>query len=294
MRGIASLVEYRPAGAARLAVWLAVLLACGLGFAANYFTSPQLDYGAVFLVPCIAASWYLGSAAGLATVALSAAAWFTVMLLQGPAAEPWVILTNTVSRFSLFLVVAALVASVRRLMQRLAELSRLDALTGLANRREFHARCEHDLAVASRSGSPTSLVFIDLDHFKDVNDRLGHAAGDEVLRMVASALSAAARRSDLAARLGGDEFALLLLGSDAQAARRIADKARAALHAAFSARELPVTLSVGIACSPESGARCDELLAAADRAMYAAKAAGKDAVVVSDDLGLGARPAWSA
>jgi diguanylate cyclase (GGDEF)-like protein len=258
-----------------------VLLACWAGYAANVYSGPQFDHGAIFLVPCLAAAWYLGVAAGLATVALSALMWFTATLVHGPALEPWMVFVNTLSRFSVFLVIAGLAASARNLLHRLGELSRLDPLTGLANRREFRARGEHDLEVAARTGAPTSLLFIDLDNFKDVNDRLGHATGDEVLRTVGAALSRVVRRSDLAARLGGDEFALLLLGSDESDARRIAEKVRDSLCQAFARQALPVTLSIGIAAADSGGTGFRDLLAAADRAMYAAKAAGKNAIVVA-------------
>jgi len=274
-------LEYRPRGRARLAVWLLVLLACGLGFAANFYTGPRFDHGAVFLVPCVAAAWYLGIAAGFATVAVSAIAWYTATLLLAPPVEPWIIFVNTLSRFSVFLVIAGLVAAVRGLTARLDELSRLDPLTGLANRREFRARGEHDLDVAARTGSSMTLVFIDLDNFKDVNDRLGHAAGDEVLRAVGAGLSSVVRRSDLAARVGGDEFALLLLGSDEAQARRIAEKARDTLGQAFARQALPVTLSIGIAAANGRGTGFRDLVAAADRAMYAAKAAGKNTIVAA-------------
>jgi diguanylate cyclase (GGDEF)-like protein len=217
-------------------------------------------------------------AAGLATVALSALAWHTATLLQATPPEPWMVFVNTLSRFSVFLVIAGLVASVRNLIQRLGELARLDPLTGLANRGEFRERGEHDLDVAARTGSPTSLVFIDLDNFKEVNDRFGHAAGDEALRAVGAALLSDMRRSDLAARLGGDEFALLLPGSDGVAAGSVAEKVRDSLRATFAERDLSVTLSIGIAACTPGGKRFGELLAEADQAMYEAKAAGKDTI----------------
>ena len=145
--------------------------------------------------------------------------------------------------------------------------SRSDALTGLANRRAFEERLPVELARFSRSGRPLSLVLLDLDGFKGVNDRLGHPAGDEALREVARIIKAS-RVTDDPFRIGGDEFALLMPGTTAEeaevAARRLAEAVRTA-----GVGEGGIGVSFGIATSenPDGGA----LYAAADQALLAAK-----------------------
>ncbi|MBM3524992.1 MAG: diguanylate cyclase, partial [Alphaproteobacteria bacterium] len=163
--------------------------------------------------------------------------------------------------------------------QELERQARTDVLTGLLNRRSFLAEIESRLAAAMRSGRPAALVYVDVDNFKPVNDRLGHAQGDDVLRMIANLLRRGVRTSDLVARLGGDEFALWLEEADQRGAE-LKGRGLLALHADIArysaAPELPLALSVGIAVyDPNRRESVGELIERADAAMYAAKRAGK-------------------
>ena len=152
-----------------------------------------------------------------------------------------------------------------------------DVLTGLANRFLFLDRLGHALARAGRGGRPTAVLFLDLDDFKAVNDRLGHAEGDKLLVAVAQRLKIVTRDGDTVARLGGDEFAILVEETEPaeaeQAAARILDDPRASLRAR-GATDRRSRASIGIAMQSIDGADADELLRRADIAMYAAKAAG--------------------
>ena len=153
-----------------------------------------------------------------------------------------------------------------------------DPMTDLANRALFSDRVEHALARRDRPGhGPTSVLFIDLDDFKTVNDSLGHPAGDTLLRAVAERFRACVRPGDTAARLGGDEFGILLEETNSEAAAEIAERIHDALGQPFTieARQLAVTASIGIASTDSSGRTADELLRNADAAMYTAKARGK-------------------
>ena len=164
---------------------------------------------------------------------------------------------------------------------RLAELAAVDALTGIANRRHFDAALAAEVARSRRYGRPLSLLLADLDHFKRINDTLGHAAGDGAIRQFALLLSGAGRAADVVARYGGEEFALLLPETGAEEAARLAERLRAAAEAApVSGIPWPVTASFGVAqLAPGEGPA--ELVAAADRALYEAKAAGRNRVVLS-------------
>jgi diguanylate cyclase (GGDEF)-like protein len=158
---------------------------------------------------------------------------------------------------------------------RLEGTSTTDALSGLANRRRFDDRLRDDLALADRHGTTVALLLVDVDGLKRINDEGGHAAGDLALRAVASALRLSSRRSDLAARTGGDEFAVIAPLTTAEQAMDLACRIRATL-ATLPPHLRPTTVSIGIADTGESGAQPLALYALADRALYAAKAAGGD------------------
>ena len=151
-----------------------------------------------------------------------------------------------------------------------------DVLTGLENRFLFLDRLGHALARAPRGGRPTAVLFLDLDDFKAVNDRLGHGEGDKLLVDVAQRLKAVTRAGDTVARLGGDEFAIIVEETDPAEAEQAAARVLATLTPPFELGDRPITVrvSIGIAVQSADGADADELLRRADIAMYAAKAAG--------------------
>ena len=165
-----------------------------------------------------------------------------------------------------------------RLFEQLAQLASTDDLTELANRRRFTEALRVELARSRRDGSTLALLLIDIDHLKRINDSHGHPAGDAAIRHVAGMLKRARRESDVAARLGGEEFALLLPGTDVVGAVTVAEALRARLAAAPAAGAFTVTVSIGVASSPEDGVEEDELIRAADRRLYAAKAGGRNRV----------------
>ena len=150
-----------------------------------------------------------------------------------------------------------------------------DPLTGLCNRLLFDELASHELATARRQAQRLAILAIDLDHFKEVNDRHGHATGDLVLRTAAARIRQAVRTSDVVSRRGGDEFAVLLCDVDPSLAAKIGDDLVAALAAPYADVSSPVSASIGIALFPDAGLTLDELLERADGALYDAKKAGK-------------------
>ena len=158
------------------------------------------------------------------------------------------------------------------LLVRLEQLSNEDPLTGLANRRRWDAGLAAACSAAG-ADAPLSVVLIDVDHFKQVNDRLGHAAGDALLRDLAALLRSRVRADDLAARLGGDELAVLLPGAGVDRAVRLAEEVRAEAQLLWpEGFDRPgVSVSLGVASSTDSGSDPDALLAAADAQLYLAK-----------------------
>jgi diguanylate cyclase (GGDEF)-like protein len=188
---------------------------------------------------------------------------------------------ETVAALATQVVVALENARMHRMVERQAM---VDSLTGLANRRSLEESLRTELARATRFGDSVCVVLADLDDFKQVNDKYGHAAGDEVLKAFAGALRKTARESDVAGRWGGEEFALVLPGTDAAGGTRLAERARAAIEERRvkmpNGDSCAVTASFGVAAFPESH-ELGEILAAADSALYAAKGQGKNRVVVS-------------
>ncbi len=163
----------------------------------------------------------------------------------------------------------------------LREKAATDFLTGLPNRRHFLARAEQEIARAQRYGHALSLLMIDIDHFKAINDGFGHPAGDRAIIAVGGHCADACRSSDLAGRLGGEEFAMLLPEAGLAEAQAVAERLRLgtqALQVLEDGRRLPVSISIGIASLEPGDAGPDALLARADRALYAAKNAGRDCV----------------
>jgi diguanylate cyclase (GGDEF)-like protein len=178
-----------------------------------------------------------------------------------------------------------------RSQAQLARQAREDALTGLANRRYFDEAVQREIARCRRSGAGFALVTLDLDNFKQVNDRFGHAAGDQLLAEVSRRLGGFIRKTDLAARMGGDEFALLLVDIEsAVVLSLVMERLRSALQgaAAHSAELAAIEISMGGALWPQSGVDPDVLFRLADQAMYADKARRKarEAGALADETAL--------
>jgi diguanylate cyclase (GGDEF)-like protein len=174
------------------------------------------------------------------------------------------------------------------LQEQLARLARVDQLTGLLNRRSLEEAAQREVDRAVRSEEPLWVFMIDIDHFKKVNDRLGHQAGDRVLQQVAAALASTLRPYDALGRYGGEEFALVLPGVGSSAAVVIADRLRAAVKLAARGEtraSAEVTASVGAAQLAEGEADWYAALGRADEAMYEAKRQGRDRSVVSAPQG---------
>jgi diguanylate cyclase (GGDEF)-like protein len=176
---------------------------------------------------------------------------------------------------------------------RLAQLAVTDGLTGVYNHRHFHERLALEVERSGRNGLPLALFMIDVDHFKAYNDRQGHPSGDEVLRQVARLLADGRRVNDFVARYGGEEFAVVLVDTPKLGAAQVADKLRQRLaeYPFPHGNEQPggaVTVSVGVAAFPEDATQPEALVRAADAALYRAKAAGRNRIVLASKAPSGA------
>ena len=177
-----------------------------------------------------------------------------------------------------FVVISRDVTDNKLAEEKVLQLAHFDALTGLPNRSLLADRCQQALGAAQRHGQCVALLFLDLDHFKNINDALGHRVGDALLCAVAQRLSGLLREQDTIARLGGDEFILVLPDTDAVGAAHVAEKLLRAADQPFDidAHELVITPSMGIAMYPQDGKDFDTLSRCADAAMYIAKQGGRN------------------
>ena len=186
---------------------------------------------------------------------------------------------RVVSMLERFASQAALALRNAWLLEKVQRMAAVDGLTGVANRRTFESTLHRELSRATRHGQEVSLVMVDIDHFKKLNDAHGHQVGDEVLQRVAGLLASGCRNFDLAARYGGEEFAVILPATTAEQAVTIAERLRSSL--ATSDTIVPVTASMGVASFPLHGSDPGALVRTADAALYESKRGGRDRVTLA-------------
>jgi two-component system cell cycle response regulator len=212
---------------------------------------------------------------------LMAAACMGVLFATVPAQD---VLPNWITLVGVIVPVAVLLRVVRggvtQLVRGLAESARTDGLTQLKNRMALDQEIDVELARANRGGFALSVVVGDLDHFKAVNDQLGHRAGDRALIRVARILSNHRRAGDTVARTGGEEFTLLLPNTSEHDAHLAAERMRTAVAREFASDPVPLTFSFGVATHPDHGASADAVTESADQALYAAKALGRNRSII--------------
>jgi diguanylate cyclase (GGDEF)-like protein len=242
-------------------------------------TGVELRVFPLYFVPVLAVSLRLGRWPGLAMAAVCAAAWYLSNRLAGLHNSPAAIdVANVFVMAIAFGVVALLGAAQRTWLHRERALSRTDGLTGLLNGRGFYEAAAIELARSSRYQHPLTVAYLDVDDFKQINDLRGHARGDAVLVAVARAVRRACRSTDLVARLGGDEFVVLFAETARDAAEAALGKVRSRVREVAGEGGQGITMSVGSVSFVNLPAEVEVLVHEADRAMYAAKALGKDAL----------------
>jgi diguanylate cyclase (GGDEF)-like protein len=239
-------------------------------------------YAMFYFWVVLAACYFFGLRIALLHMVVCAACYGVVLLAHGTdmplGGLYWAVGAGTLLVSGVVMV--GLRGQVERVVARLADAAGTDVLTGLSNRREFEDRFGYELERSVRSGQPMGLVVLDLDWFKEINDRFGHNAGDRALKKLSAVLTEETRRIDEVARLGGEEFAVVAPAAGEEEAYRLAERLRRAVKAAFVQGPQPLTVSCGIATFPASGASASDLLRAADRALYAAKDLGRDRSIV--------------
>jgi diguanylate cyclase (GGDEF)-like protein len=237
------------------------------------------DNEILYLMPVLYSFYFLSERQALMQLGLVAAAYGWLLAANVPAAmaaQRW--LTTVGTLLVAGLLVRALNRRVEDLVQELDSSARLDPLTGALNRRGFDERLGIELSRARRTGEPLTVLTVDLDGLKAINDRHGHGAGDETLELAAAVMADSLRDLDVLARTGGDEFVVLLPGCDPSVGLEKAEALRAEVRARSKRESWPVTASIGVAGAPPFPLDPEALMNAADTALYRAKALGRDRV----------------
>jgi len=266
--------DHLPPWATPAALALATILAT---YAVEFFSDSGQSVWAIFYVAIgLQAGYFLNRWWAAGQVALVAVAYGLAVWGQDGAVETWL---GTLAGVALGTwMVGTMRVRARELIGRLADAARTDAHTGLLNRRGLQEVAELELERARRGDRPVTVVMVDVDRFQDFNEQHGHTASDRALKAIAAVLQESKRRIDVAARISGEEFALIAPDTDEHGAYVLADRLRREVREAFT--QTGLTVSLGIASYPKHGGTAEELLTGADRAVFAAKALGRDRTVI--------------
>jgi diguanylate cyclase (GGDEF)-like protein len=258
------LPSWVPLGAS----WLVLALVAW----ADHVAGQNLQLEFFYLPPLAAVAWLCGRRDGLVTAGLATVLWTLVDVTGRPVrSQPGLIVWNAAVELLFFSGLALLMSFMARQADNLRTLAREDALTGVANRRAFFGALTSAVDLAARRPGPWTITYVDVDDFKQINDRLGHNTGDEVLRAVAGTLRTATRRVDVVARLGGDEFGVLMPDTSPAQAETAVRKLQSLLDGAMAQGGWPVTFSIGTTTFLAPPASPDAALAIADARMYEVK-----------------------
>lgn len=258
---------------------LAGTLLIGLVGLIDYLTGKEINFSLFYLIPIVVATWAANRDIGFLLSFLSSLSWLAMEYATGRRySHASLYFWNTLILAGSFVICATLVSELQRARRQERLTARTDYVTGVANARYFHELLEMEVERIRRYPSPITVVYIDIDNFKLVNDLLGHQRGDEVLRCIAGELKSQLRKTDTVARIGGDEFGLLLPAARQPEAEIIVSKLRLKLAEAMKQNHLPVTFSMGVVTCLADPPAAEQLLSLADRLMYSVKNSHKNGV----------------
>ena len=244
----------------------------------DYYTGHDLVIFSFYLLPIGLVAWFAGPALGICMALVSTATWMTVDMADGAYPTALVEGLNSAIRLGFALIIVYVLWTLHKTMQRLEQASRFDSLTESANSTSLYEYLDKELERLRRYGHPLTFAYLDLDGFKEVNDRFGHLVGDRVLRVVAECVKSRLRKTDILARLGGDEFSILYPETDEESARVAVDEMVRRLGEEMRTGGWPVTFSVGVVTCHEAPTTSEELVKMADDLMYSVKLGTKNAV----------------
>lgn len=259
----------------RRLVLLGLFLVGGIGLI-KHWTGSEIVFSIFYLVPIGLGAWCGGMRTGVVLSLASVVVGYAVDALDQHIDRPLVLLWNAGAGLVFFLTTSYLLDRLRMALLRERVLARIDYLTGAATRWAFYNVANHELERARRKGQPLTVAFMDLDNFKEINDRLGHLTGDDLLCRFVEVIRQKVRSSDVLGRIGGDEFALLLPETGADGAKVLLVKLHELLRDALQEKGWTVTVSIGVVTFLAPPKDVDSLIRHADALMYQAKRAGKD------------------
>jgi diguanylate cyclase (GGDEF)-like protein len=243
----------------------------------DYLTTNEYQLDFFYFFPIFIVTWVGSTKAGFNISTFAALFWAIVFKALGLVSFTWSNhFWNTSIELAIFYSFVFLVSELKQYSRKLEELANEDTLTGIANRRAFNRIAFAELNRSRRFGSPFSIIYIDIDNFKAVNDSRGHNAGDTLLQKVASALQENSRNVDTVARMGGDEFAILLPETNAADAKMTTERIAKVLSQFETDKYGAVTFSTGIVAFLEPPSSLEEMISIADRVMYSVKNQGKN------------------
>lgn len=261
---------------ATLLIGLSLVFSIGI---IDYFTGYEIGVSSFYLIPIIMVTWGLDRKTGLYMAILSMATWIAAEgMARGVRFSISIILWNASIRLTFFLVIVQLLSSLKIRFQKEQEFSSHDYLTGTVNSRYFFNLAERELKRMVREKKSFTLAYLDIDNFKQINDSVGHPAGDSLLKLVATTLEIATREIDIVARLGGDEFAILMPLTGYEEAEAVISRVRRKLKDSRREHTGDISCSIGLVTFIEPAISVDEMIRLADAQMYRAKRKGKDRV----------------
>lgn len=264
---------------ASISTLVACLVMAVLVALVRYLTGPEWALSIFFVVPISLATWRVNRAAGLSVAVFSAIGWLTVDLFMVESfSSIWVPLINEMLRTGVFLIVVVVIDRLKKTQKSLEQMARIDELTGLANRRALSSRAPFWVGGAQRNQHKIAVGYLDVDHFKQINDLLGHHEGDKVLRVIGEFLRQESRITDMTARIGGDEFAVFWCLKSATPVCQIATGLLNTLTRKMRENGWPVTFSLGLAVYLDQYPEIDSMIAKADSLMYQAKLEGRNQI----------------
>ena len=248
----------------------------------DYLTGVELSISFFYLIPISVAAWVLGKYTGLTYSVLSATIWLASNLLSGQTfSNMFFGVWNTLIRFGFYGVFTILLTELRSALEEEHHLANTDPLTGALNRRSFNELAEKRMILAEVNKRPYTVVYIDLDNFKPINDKQGHSIGDLVLKAVVDTIQKQIRVADFFARFGGDEFAILLADIGQDDAKRIVQRLRKALLERMDLHVWDVTFSIGALTFLTMPHSVEEMVRLTDELMYEVKTNGKNSIKYS-------------
>jgi len=257
-------------------LFLSLMIVAFIGIC-DYNTEADFSFYILYSIPIFISAWYLGAWEGFIVALSSALAWWIVDYKSNDAPQLLHYL-DALLRLIFFIVISLIISLTYKSYERERNSAHTDFLTGLPNRRTFIEQVSSEIARAKRYGRCSTIAYIDLDDFKLLNDRFGHAVGDKALQQIAIALRQNVRKSDLVARMGGDEFLIFLPETNDTQGVSSLTHLQSSLLQITTDLKLPVTFTIGAVTYDVPAYTAEDMIKTADRIMYCAKRAGKNTI----------------